>query len=291
MKVLSIIVSYNFEPWLDKCLDSLFSSRYPTDVIVIDNASQDRTVQMIREKFPLVTLVESKENLGFGKANNIGFDHALQHGYDFVFLINQDAWIHRECLSHLLAHPIQKSTGIVSPLHYDGTERSLDRGFKHYLNNINLKLASSTATFINAAFWLIPISTIKEVGKFSPLFYHYGEDKDYANRLRYHGYKIAVNHQAVAYHDRQSRPERPSGNALQRSEFVYFLTEYANINYSFGKAFGYSVLAAFKKALKTTGKSNGLSFAAYVQIGFSILGHSAAVLKTRDRNRNKRADN
>ena len=72
MKILTIIVSYNFMPWIDKCLGSMIQSGYPTDILVLDNDSKDETVKTIRERYPQVRLIENHANLGFGKANNIG---------------------------------------------------------------------------------------------------------------------------------------------------------------------------------------------------------------------------
>ena len=62
MKVLVVIVSYNFERWIDRCLESLQQSEYPADIVVIDNASQDHTVQRIRKDYPFIRLIESKTN-------------------------------------------------------------------------------------------------------------------------------------------------------------------------------------------------------------------------------------
>ena len=93
MKVLVIIVSYNFERWINRCLGSLRKSSHPIDVMVIDNGSKDRSVDIIKNDFPEVRLVETGKNLGFGRANNIGLKFALDEGYDFAFLLNQDAWI------------------------------------------------------------------------------------------------------------------------------------------------------------------------------------------------------
>ena len=98
MKILVIIVSYNFERWIDRCLNSLRQSEQQADVVVIDNASQDRTVSLIESRYPEVRLIKSKENLGFGRANNIGMKIALKEGYDAVFLLNQDAWIDAKVL-------------------------------------------------------------------------------------------------------------------------------------------------------------------------------------------------
>ena len=92
-RVLTVIVSYNFEPWIERCLSSIRDSDYPSDLVVIDNASTDRTVSIIAERYRWIRLVRSRKNLGFGQANNIGMRMALEEDYDYVFLVNQDAWI------------------------------------------------------------------------------------------------------------------------------------------------------------------------------------------------------
>ena len=123
MKVLVIIVSYHFEPWIDRCLGSLRLSQYPVDTVVIDNGSTDRTIQRIQNDYPEVRLLPQAKNLGFGKANNIGMQIAVAEGYDIVFLLNQDAWIDSNTIGKLVAlsqsHP---QYGILSPVHLTGKE-------------------------------------------------------------------------------------------------------------------------------------------------------------------------
>ena len=63
MKILTIIVSYNFERWMKPCLESLTHSVHPTDVLVIDNGSTDHTVSLLREAYPWVHLIANGENL------------------------------------------------------------------------------------------------------------------------------------------------------------------------------------------------------------------------------------
>lgn len=284
MKVLSIIVTYNFEPWLDKCLLSLLHSTYPTDIMVIDNASKDNTATLIRQKYPEVFLLENKTNLGFGGANNLGLKYMLDKGYDFAFLVNQDAWIHPDCLTHLVGKTYPKETGIISPLHYNGTERALDGGFAHYTRHINLDLDNPTVKFVNAAFWLLPKATIEKIGGFSPLFYHYGEDSDYVNRLHYHGYEIAINKHAIAYHDRQNRTVDKHRNVFFKRELIYLLSEYANINYAFPKAFAYAVLASVKKAFQAIPK-DWHACKAYIVIVLKLTKKTVSVVITRRENK------
>ena len=288
--VLSIIVSYNFIPWIDRCLPSLLGSSQLTDILVVDNASNDDTLASLREQYPQVRVIQNNHNLGFGAANNMGMRIALDEGYDGVLLINQDAWLAPDALQQLVEvsgqHP---EYGIVSPIHMTGDGSKLDAGFATYINNEALNTDNSQYSiaccqFINAALWYIPTSVIRKVGMFAPLFYHYGEDKDYVNRLHYHGYQIGYVPTAIGYHD---RAERPFNRALYlRTEKVYHLSEYANINYHFAKAFAMGVLAPVKKALQAVTKSKWNDFAAFLSISVQLLGKTAQVISARKKAKN-----
>ena len=132
MKVLVIIISYNFEPWMERCLNSLLQSEYPADILVIDNGSKDQSIERLRKDYPKVRLIANNKNLGFGKANNIGMQIALDEGYNFVFLINQDAWIEPNTIGTLVALSEKyPEYGILSPVHLTGKGDKLDPGFGH----------------------------------------------------------------------------------------------------------------------------------------------------------------
>lgn len=251
-KVCVIIVSYNFEPWIDICLSSVFSSSIPSTVVVVDNNSQDKTTQIIEKKYPQVVLFKNSENFGFGKANNMGLTYALNNGYAYVFLLNQDAWIEKNMLEKLVLTAQQNPDfGIISPVHLASNGTSLDHGFANYSKKETLEQLPQPSNqlvelpFVNAAFWLLPIETVKKIGGFSPLFYHYGEDRNYIQRAHFHNYKIGYLPNAFATHDRQNR--KVTNQKFLYAEYVYFLSELTNINYSFPKAIAYSVLAALKK--------------------------------------------
>lgn len=252
MKVLVIIISYNFEPWMERCLGSLRQSEHPADVLVIDNGSKDLSIKRIQKDYPEVRLIVNGKNLGFGQANNIGMQIAWDEKYDFAFLMNQDAWIEPNTIGTLVALSAQYSNyGILSPVHLTGKGDKPDPGFGQYAGIHTIAELPNeeliTLPFVNAAFWMIPVPVLKKIGGFSPLFYHYGEDKDFVNRLEYHRFKIGYSPKVVGYHDREYRPLSHEG--FLRNEYVYHLSEYANINYSWTKAFGYGVLAIVKKMI------------------------------------------
>lgn len=68
MKILVIIVSYNFERWIDRCLNSLRQSEQQADVVVIDNASQDRTVSLIESRYPEVRHLSKAKRISVSDA-------------------------------------------------------------------------------------------------------------------------------------------------------------------------------------------------------------------------------
>lgn len=212
-----IIVTYNAMKWAKRCFSSLRQSSVPVKCIVIDNGSTDGSQEFIQKNFPEVEFIQSTENLGFGKANNIGIEKAYKNGADFFYLMNQDAWLYENSIQKLLDvfenHPKQEEIGILSPMHIDGSEKLLDIFLDKYIatNFEKTRLISDLyfqnlksfyeLSFINAAHWLIPKATIEAVGGFNPYFFHYGEDIEYVNRVKYHGKKVFLTPHSKVVHD------------------------------------------------------------------------------------------
>ncbi|MBP3763032.1 MAG: glycosyltransferase family 2 protein [Bacteroidales bacterium] len=214
MKIFAIIVTYNGMRWYDRCLGSLRESELPVETIVVDNASNDGSVAYIKEHFPEVCLIESKENLGFAKANNIGIRQALDEGADYVFLLNQDAWVEGNTLTELVkTFTENKNVGIASPVHLNGHSSGLDSMFALYAG---IDFTSDAymrhlrpyyeVPFVNAAVWLVSRHCIETVGGFDTLlFSHYGEDANYCQRVHYHRMRILIATHCTACHDRETR--------------------------------------------------------------------------------------
>lgn len=281
-----LIVSYNFEPWIDRCLHSLRASTLRVTTVVVDNGSDDHTCEIIRSRFPEVVLINSGENLGFGKANNIGFRYALEKGFDYLFLMNQDARIEPDTLTQLVAAAErEKAYGILSPLHLNSRGDATDLGFAEYTgirdrrDAERLPSAVTEYKFINAALWLVPARIIREVGGFAPLFAHYGEDRNFVLRMQKKGYRLGLVKNAVGYHERENRGL--SRTQFFYSEYVYFLTEASNPYYNFINAFAYSVLAALKKAGKALIAGKGRDAAAYNSIALRLVSKLRAASYTR----------
>lgn len=202
--------------WAEKCFSSLRKSSVSVQTIVVDNGSTDGTQDFIKGNFPEVKFIQSDENLGFGKANNIGIETAYKNGADFFYLMNQDAWIYEDSVEKLLNvfdnYSKKEEIGILSPMHLDGSEKKLDIFLDKYISqNFETRMISDfylnsekpfyEISFINAAHWFIPKDTIEKVGGFNPYFFHYGEDNEYVNRLHFHGKKILLCTKSKVVHD------------------------------------------------------------------------------------------
>lgn len=241
MKLFVIIVTYKGKQWYDRCFASLRESTIPVQTVVVDNASNDGTVEYIREHFPEIHLIESPENLGFGRANNMAIRYALDNDCDYVFLLNQDTWIEPDAIEKLVAiHHQHPEYGILSPMHLKADKRSLyiqiedgrlDHGNK-MLSDFYFQSIEDvyTVTYVNAAAWLLPRETLMSIGGFDPLFTHYSEDDDYLNRAIYHGLKIGICPHARIVHDHQDieNPLTPIGSRIRRDQQI--LLRLTNIN-------------------------------------------------------------
>jgi GT2 family glycosyltransferase len=268
MKILSIVVTYNAQRqnWIEKCLSSLGASNIKTDVIIIDNASTDKTVDYIKNIFPQYTLVESKINLGFAKGNNIGIRKAYNENYDYVFLLNQDAWIENNTIEELIRiHSANSEYGILSPIQLNGKGVSIDLNFTSYISQKNddgRKLLSDlvlkrdlssvySVDFVNAASWLISRDCLHTTGCFDDdLFPHYGEDNNYIERVHFHKYKVGVVPNTFVYHDREEREAKPTSSFSENLKYMSFKIQgtYINNNQDFEKLT--KELNALKKWLK-----------------------------------------
>ena len=261
-KVFVVIVTYNGSKWITPCFSSLRKSTVPLHTIVIDNGSQDDTLARIAAEYPEVEIVGTGKNHGFGKANNIGMELAWQRGADYVFLLNQDAWIDPDAVEKLVdAHRRQPAYGVISPMHLNGAGSGLDYGFSNYIapnkctglySDIYLgqvKEAVYDVGFVNAAAWLMTRECLERVGGFSPSFFHYGEDDNYTQRLQFHKMKLGVLPTARIYHDREQRPPSKyfaTGETFRRE--VIARASNPNNAFSFGREW-VSLFAHFAYAL------------------------------------------
>lgn len=216
--VLVIVVTYNGALWIRQCLESLRSSAYPCRPIVVDNASSDGTQRIVQEEFPEALLLEEKKNHGFGIANNIGIAKALDLAADYVFLLNQDAYVLNDTIGKLVdALASNEDYLLATPLHCSPDTSHVDPTTqtwylqKYCPDFISDACLGQTKDFypikgVNAAAWLISREAILKVGGFDPLFFMYGEDDDLINRYAYHGLQFLLVTKSLIVHLRKKSP-------------------------------------------------------------------------------------
>ena len=255
-----IIVTYNGEQWIRQCLDSC--TNY--NVIVVDNNSSDDTSGIIENEYPKVTLLKQESNLGFGKANNLGMSYALNNNCDYVFLLNQDAYLEKDVIDRMLAvHKKNTDYGVLSPIHLNGEGNKLDKNFSNYINyngNPYLYLDALKGEtkeiyevpFVNAAAWLIPAATLKIIGGFDPLFFHYGEDNNYCQRALFHLLKIGVVSNSYVNHDRENINKRPTLYYRDKLEKISLglKLEWGNLNININGRINYREKSLLKKIFR-----------------------------------------
>lgn len=259
-RVAVVLVSYNGELLIRKCLESLARQTY-TDftVLVIDNGSTDDTLAVISKDFPYIKLIQRRENLGFAKTYNHGL--AWSKEADYVLCLNQDAFLEADYLQNLIQvmdgdlH-IGSASGIL--LRYDLLNDeptqiidSLGLAIRRTHRVFNIAEAkvydhrttvptqvfgvSATAVmYRRAALEEVALRRDGRVEYFDENFFAYKEDIDLAWRLRLAGYESYMVPVAVAYHVRtirkQNRWQRQDRRPLirQLSYRNHLLTIFAN---------------------------------------------------------------
>ncbi|MAZ77228.1 MAG: hypothetical protein CMF39_00930 [Legionellaceae bacterium] len=194
IKITAIIVNYNTANEVGHCIDSLLKQRdVELEIIVVDNASSDSSLYVLKHYHDSIKLIESSENLGFGRANNLAFSQSTG---DYIFLFNPDARLSDELgLSKLASYlKVHQQAGLVSPKIMDESGRRetlpcyVYPGQKHASQNFS-HLPGKIAWVIGACM-LIPRSVYQAIDGFDESFFLYGEDADLCLRIRQAGYQI-----------------------------------------------------------------------------------------------------
>lgn len=291
MNIHVVISTRNGAYWIEKCLNSVVNSSIPLTIKVIDNASSDDTVAIIRSKFPQIELTCNEVDMGFAKANNMILRRSLAEGADYIFLLNQDAWVEKDTIQGLVeVHQKYPGYGILSPVHLNGAGSAMDFKFSIYCNErrcpgfisgiyLNAPKDVYNIHFVNGAFWLISRECLLSVGLFDPMFNLYGEDIDFTNRVRSRGFKIGIVPNHRGYHDRQSRP--PSVTHERHIRKVKYICILKDTTKSFNKEFFKYLLSSNRLALKALTRLQFTAFLHELKSGMFMVGAVPRLLQAR----------
>ncbi len=205
-----IIVNYNGMRYIARCLDALAKQTFSDyEAIVVDNASRDGSVALIRRTYPSVQLIENPKNTGFGDANNIGLTVAKG---TYIALLNNDAFPEPDWLRSLMsAMDGDTEIGIcASKLILDGTDRidsagdgclTCAKGYKHgeYAKATDYD-APRFVFGACAGAALYRRTMLDEIGFFDADFFLIHEDTDLNFRAQLAGWKCLYVPKAVVHH-------------------------------------------------------------------------------------------
>ena len=229
MKLSIVIVSYNVRSYLEQCLQSVQRALegIEGEVFVVDNHSDDDSVETVRNHYPWVTLIENQENLGFAKANNQAI---RQSQAEYVLLLNPDTVVAEDTLRGGLTfmdeHPKAGGAGVMM-CYEDGSRAPESRralptpwvaalkmlGFtkRYYMSHLPWDQPCRIEV-VSGAFCLLRHEALKTVGLLDEDFFMYGEDIDLSFRLLKGGWENWYLPYSIIHY---------KGRSTQKSDYRY----------------------------------------------------------------------
>ena len=249
-----VIVSYNVRDLLENCLHSLNSALdgIPAEVFVVDNNSDDGTVDMVRQRFPSVLLIANDDNLGFARANNLALARARG---EYLLLLNPDTLVQEDTIATMLRFFRENDDvgmagcKIIRP---DGTfELACRRSFpspwvsftkltglstlfpkSHLFARYNLTYLNEDETYevdaISGSFMMLRREVYDEIGGLDESYFMYGEDLDWCYRTQQAGWKLYYVHSTKIVHYGGESTKRSSIDAT--AEFYKAMQVFARKN-------------------------------------------------------------
>ena len=244
MKLSIIIVNYNVKYFLQQCLASVFSAiqGIETEVFVVDNNSMDDSCDMVRVDFPNVKLIESKENLGFSKGNNLAINKATG---EYILLLNPDTLVEEKTFTKVIEYmDSNPDVGGLGVKMIDGkgnflpeSKRGLptpevafykifglsalfptSKKFGAYHLTYLDKNKTHEIDILSGAFMLMRKETLDKVGVLDESFFMYGEDIDLSYRIQEGGYKNVYFPETQIVHYKGESTKKTSVNYV----FVFY---------------------------------------------------------------------
>lgn len=192
-KVSAVVVTYNRIELLKECLNALIGQSYPCDILVVDNASTDGTdeyIQTIKSKYNNLYYKNTEANIGGAGGFNFGMRWAVEEGYEYVWVMDDDCLPYSDALQKLIEADgiLKENYGWIASavLWKDGHECKMNRvklkkSFYEYLEYMQYGIVQAEqATFVSL---FLKAKTIKEAGLPIKEFFIWGDDIEYTRRI------------------------------------------------------------------------------------------------------------
>lgn len=232
------VINYNGSKYLEKTLAAIFQIDYPDyDVMLIDNASTDESVEYVRKHFKDVSVHEMADNRGPNIARNFALKNAENR---YLLLLDNDAIVTKECLSNLIGVLTESpDAATCSPLIVDSeNEQKVQYGVTHIhfvgaalIENLNGSGSTtdervSVATTINGTALLVDRDRANKVGLFDEQMFFGWTDGDYSFRLTGAGYKCLVDKKSKVLHPASVRSKKVVLHQV-KNRWVFILKNYS----------------------------------------------------------------
>jgi GT2 family glycosyltransferase len=219
IKVAVLIPNYNGAHIIGECLSALEAAKnrdVQMQILVVDNASSDGSVQYLRRNWPQIHLIELKRNLGYAGGNNVGWE-MIKNSWpqiSYLYLLNSDAIVEKNFLDPMVeAMENNPSYGTLQSklLLYDDREKVnslgniihfLGFGYSSYcgLKESKLIVRRKKINYASGAATLLRCEAIKQVGLFEDFMFMYLEDLDLGWRMSLAGWDNVLIPESVVYH-------------------------------------------------------------------------------------------
>lgn len=223
-----ILINYNNYKDTIRCVESIRKQTYPNNkTIIVDNASSNDSVTILRQSCPDCILIENKENVGFSGANNIGADLACREGADIITFLNNDTELSTNFFQCLLAGIDDHQC--LSPLMLYYNDRTLINcagGYFDYRKGAGTiakrnerlipgELSRQEISLAQGCCITMTSKTYKTLGPWKTDYFLYREDDEYTLRMLSKGIKIIFEPQAVLYHKENASTGAAKGSAFR----------------------------------------------------------------------------
>jgi GT2 family glycosyltransferase len=233
MKLGIVVLNWNGKDVTPRCLDSIFhSSSAPDAVVVVDNASADGSVELIRTRYPQVVLFENDRNLGFAEGCNIGIRHLLDRDFDLVLLLNNDAEVDPGCL-HALKQAAESypAAAYTATIYEHGNRRKVWYGggtisrltleARHIIQPADDSTSPRPTEFITGCCLMFRSEALERIGLLDTNFFAYYEDLDWCLRAKALGSRLLYVPNAAVYHEVSHSFRRTGSNKDLASRFSW----------------------------------------------------------------------
>ena len=252
MKLSVIIVNYNVRPYLTACLDSVQRALegIESEVFVVDNHSDDDSVEVISRDYAWVHLINNRENLGFSKANNIAIRQAQG---EYILLLNPDTVVAEETLKGVVdfmdQHPKAGGAGVrmhnadgtlapesrrAIPTPFVAARKMLGFTKRYYMSYLSWD-APAQIEVVSGAFMLLRHKAIYEVGMLDEDFFMYGEDIDLSYRLLQGGWQNWYLPYDIVHYKGQSTSKSDFRyvHVFYQAMLIFFHKHYSHLSFFF----------------------------------------------------------